>query len=194
MGGRARRDAEAQAGLGQKTAPSQSKDEKKDEKTAQDQNSPTQPASQTGLGQKTTPATGKDEKTGQDTTSASKPAGAAEEAASSNRAEAGAAGLGSAAYRVADGSAGHRARVGRWSGLAITEVGALEWLDEHHIPVDVIAGTSMGSILAALYSTGVTPEEMKQVLNPEEVSRILRIGSAYSTKSFSPARVMYESC
>ena len=74
--------------------------------------------------------------------------------------------------------------LGGGAALAITEVGALQWLDEHHIPVDVIAGTSMGSILAALYSTGVTPEQMKQVLNPEEVSRIFRIASAYSTKSF----------
>ena len=45
----------------------------------------------------------------------------------------------------------------------------------------------MGSILAALYSTGVTPERMKQVLNPEEVSRIFRIASAYSTQELSPA-------
>ena len=42
----------------------------------------------------------------------------------------------------------------------------------------------MGSILAALYSTGVTPAQMKELLNPEEVSRIFRIASAYSTKSF----------
>ena len=74
--------------------------------------------------------------------------------------------------------------LGGGAALALTEVGALQWLDEHHIPVDVIAGTSMGSILAALYSTGVTPEKMKQVLNPDEVSRIFRIASAYSTKSF----------
>ena len=184
LGGKGKKSAEAQAGLGQKTAPSQSKDEKKDEKTAQDQNSPTQPASQTGLGQKTTPATGKDEKTGQDTTSASKPAGAAEEAASTTRLKLGPLDpapppTGLPTDRPVIGLA-----LGGGAALAITEVGALEWLDEHHIPVDVIAGTSMGSILAALYSTGVTPEEMKQVLNPEEVSRIFRIGSAYSTKSF----------
>ena len=74
--------------------------------------------------------------------------------------------------------------LGGGSALGITEIGALQWLEEHHIPVDVIAGTSMGSILAALYSTGVTPDQMKQVLDPDEVNRIFRIGSAYSSKSF----------
>lgn len=74
--------------------------------------------------------------------------------------------------------------LGGGSALAISEIGTLQWLEEHHIPVDVIAGTSMGSIIAALYSTGVSPERLKQVLNPEEVTRIFRIGQEFSSKSF----------
>jgi NTE family protein len=139
---------------------------------------------QTGLGQKTPPSTSKDQKTGQDQTSASKPASAAEEAASTSILKLGPldpapppAGL--PTDRPVIGLA-----LGGGAALAITEVGALEWFDEHHVPVDVIAGTSMGSILAALYSTGTTPARMKEILNPDEVGRIFRIGTAYSTKSF----------
>jgi NTE family protein len=139
---------------------------------------------QTGLGQKTTPSTTKDQKTGQDKTSATKPASAAEEAASTTTLRLGPLDpapppTGLPTNRPVIGLA-----LGGGAALALTEIGALQWLDEHHIPVDVIAGTSMGSILAALYSTGETPAQMKEVLNPDEVSRVFRIASAYSSKSF----------
>jgi NTE family protein len=159
---------------------------------ATQQPSPSQPApqqqpsdAQTGLGQKNTPTKqGEQQKGGQDTTSQSKPASPAENAASTRTLPLGPLDpapppTGLPTNRPVIGLA-----LGGGAALAITEVGALEWLDEHHIPVDVIAGTSMGSILAALYSTGVTPEQMKHLLNPEEVNRIFRIGTAYSAKSY----------
>ena len=74
--------------------------------------------------------------------------------------------------------------LGGGAAIALSEVGTLQWLEEHHIPVDVIAGTSMGSILAALYSTGKTPEEMKQILTGESVSRVFRISAGYESLSY----------
>ncbi|HWO36602.1 MAG TPA: patatin-like phospholipase family protein, partial [Candidatus Acidoferrum sp.] len=47
--------------------------------------------------------------------------------------------------------------------LGLAHIGVLQWFEDHHIPVDVIAGTSMGSIVAALYSTGKTPEQMTHI-------------------------------
>ncbi len=37
-------------------------------------------------------------------------------------------------------------------GLA--HLGVLRWMDEHRIPVDYVAGTSMGALVGALYATG----------------------------------------
>ena len=74
--------------------------------------------------------------------------------------------------------------LGGGAAIALSEVGTLQWLDEHHIPVDVIAGTSMGSILAALYSTGKTPEQMKHILTGESINRIFRLGPAYNSLDF----------
>ncbi len=74
--------------------------------------------------------------------------------------------------------------LGGGAAIALSEVGTLQWLNEHRIPVDVIAGTSMGSILAALYSTGRTPEQMKGVLTGDSVARVFRIGTAFSNLSF----------
>ena len=74
--------------------------------------------------------------------------------------------------------------LGGGAAIALSEVGTLQWLEEHHIPVDVIAGTSMGSILAALYSTGKTPDEMKGILTGESVGRVFRIDASYANLSY----------
>jgi len=74
--------------------------------------------------------------------------------------------------------------MGGGGAVAMSEIGALQWFEEHHIPVDVIAGTSMGSILAALYSTGKTPEEMQHIMTEESVTSVFRIQSDYTSRDF----------
>src|SRR5258708_19496526 len=41
--------------------------------------------------------------------------------------------------------------------LGLAEIGVIQWLEENHIPVDRIAGTSMGSIIGAMYASGMSP-------------------------------------
>ncbi len=59
----------------------------------------------------------------------------------------------------------HRPRIGlALSGggaLGLAEIGVIQWLEENHIPVDRIAGTSMGSIVAAMYATGMSPAQIQ---------------------------------
>ena len=74
--------------------------------------------------------------------------------------------------------------MGGGAALAMSEIGTLQWLEEHHIPVDVIAGTSMGSILAALYSTGKSPEQMKHILTRDNVNQVFRIGRDYAALNY----------
>ena len=123
-------------------------------------------------------------KTGQDSSSASKPASAGEEAASSIKLK-----LGPLAPSVPPTNLPHDRPVigvalGGGGALALSEVGVLRWFEEHHIPVDVIAGTSMGSIVSALYSTGHTPDQMEHVLNENSVTSVFRIQQAYTAQSF----------
>ncbi len=42
----------------------------------------------------------------------------------------------------------------------LSHIGVIKALEENNIPIDYIAGTSMGAIIAALYSIGITPDEM----------------------------------
>ena len=48
--------------------------------------------------------------------------------------------------------------------LGFAHVGVLEWFDEHHIPVDVVAGTSMGGLVGGFYATGMSPAELKKLI------------------------------
>ena len=46
-------------------------------------------------------------------------------------------------------------------GLA--HIGVLKALEENNIPIDYIAGTSMGAIVGALYASGYSPEEIEKI-------------------------------
>ncbi len=48
--------------------------------------------------------------------------------------------------------------------LGIAHMGVLKWFEEHHIPVDYIAGTSMGGLVGGLYATGKSADQMKQIV------------------------------
>lgn len=52
--------------------------------------------------------------------------------------------------------------------LGIAHIGVLRELERNHIPIDYIAGTSMGALIAGLYSCGYSPDEMEVlVMDPE---------------------------
>lgn len=134
-----------------------------------------------GIGQKDSPSK---EQSGQDKSSSSKPATAGEAAASTQKLHLGPLDPSTPPKDVPHDRPVIGFAMGGGAALGMSEIGTLQWLEEHHIPVDVIAGTSMGSILAALYSTGHTPEEMKHVLTTTTVNTVFRIGSDYSTLNY----------
>lgn len=57
--------------------------------------------------------------------------------------------------------------------LGLTEIGVLKWFDEHHIPVDRIAGTSVGSIVAAMYASGMPAADMEDVVEHLDWNQVL---------------------
>lgn len=58
------------------------------------------------------------------------------------------------------------------SGLA--HIGVLKALEENHIPVDCIAGTSIGSIIGGLYSAGYTPLEIEEMVKNETFANLTK--------------------
>ena len=43
-------------------------------------------------------------------------------------------------------------------------IGVLEALEENGVPIDYVAGTSMGSIIAAMYAAGYSPAQMREIV------------------------------
>ncbi len=53
----------------------------------------------------------------------------------------------------------------------ITHIGVIQALEENDIPIDYVAGTSMGAIIASLYAIGFTVDEMKAILQSKEFNQ-----------------------
>ncbi len=81
-----------------------------------------------------------------------------------------------------------RARIGLalagGSALGEAHIGVLAWLEEHHVPVDYIAGTSMGGLVAGAYSCGYSPDALKSLLRSVDWQSALRGDVPYAALAF----------
>ncbi|MCX6283075.1 MAG: patatin-like phospholipase family protein [Bacteroidetes bacterium] len=50
-------------------------------------------------------------------------------------------------------------------------IGVLRALEEQHIPISFIAGTSVGAIIGGLYASGYTPDEIEALISSEEFQK-----------------------
>ena len=57
-------------------------------------------------------------------------------------------------------------------GLA--HVGVLKVLEEHRVPIDAIAGTSMGAVIGGLYASGMTPTEIEALVSTLDWNKAFR--------------------
>ena len=48
--------------------------------------------------------------------------------------------------------------------LGLAHIGVLQWLYEHHVPVDLVAGTSMGGLVGGIYATGRSPDQIQELI------------------------------
>jgi len=68
--------------------------------------------------------------------------------------------------------------------LGLAEIGVIQWLEEHHIPVDRVAGTSMGSIIGAMYATGMSPAEIQKFAEQIDWDEAFRPEPTYAQLSY----------
>jgi len=74
--------------------------------------------------------------------------------------------------------------LGGGGARGLSHLGVLRWLEEHHVPVDYIAGTSMGGLVAGLYASGRDSAEMIEFIDSIDWVDVLRGAPAYSELSF----------
>ena len=66
----------------------------------------------------------------------------------------------------------------------IAHIGVLKILEELNVPIDYIAGTSMGAIIGGLYASGLSPDEIQQVLMDIDWNDALRDSSSRQYLTF----------
>jgi NTE family protein len=68
--------------------------------------------------------------------------------------------------------------------LGLAHVGVITWLEEHHVPVDYVAGTSMGGLVGGVYATGHNAAEVRDVVNGIKWDQVMAGQTPFDDLSF----------
>ena len=68
--------------------------------------------------------------------------------------------------------------------LGLAHVGVITWMEEHHIPIDYISGTSMGGLVGGVYATGRNAAELRQVVNGINWDQVMAGKTPFEDLSF----------
>jgi NTE family protein len=74
--------------------------------------------------------------------------------------------------------------LGGGSARGLAHVGVLEWLDEHRIPVDAVAGTSMGGLIGGSFATGLLAHELRTLTSGTDWDAVLSIDAPFEDATF----------
>ena len=68
--------------------------------------------------------------------------------------------------------------------LGLAHAGVLRWFEQNRIPVDYVAGTSMGGLVGGFYATGMSATEVENFIRNINWGRSLRNELPYQARSF----------
>jgi NTE family protein len=68
--------------------------------------------------------------------------------------------------------------------LGEAHIGVLKWFEEHHIPIDYLAGTSMGGLVGGLYATGKSADDLQGIVKTADWPLLLGGGTPYEDLAF----------
>jgi NTE family protein len=68
--------------------------------------------------------------------------------------------------------------------LGEAHIGVLKWFEEHHIPIDYVAGTSMGGLVGGFYAIGKSADDLQEIVRTANWPLLLGGGTPYEDRSF----------
>ncbi|MGB9235711.1 MAG: patatin-like phospholipase family protein [Terriglobales bacterium] len=68
--------------------------------------------------------------------------------------------------------------------LGLAHVGVIKWLEENRIPVDVVAGTSMGGVVGGIYASGESPDQIRTLVRGIPWNKVLGGATPYRDLAF----------
>jgi NTE family protein len=68
--------------------------------------------------------------------------------------------------------------------LGLAHIGVITWMEEHRIPTSYVAGTSMGGLVGGMYATGLSPAEIRQLINGIDWDQVLSGVTPFPDLSF----------
>jgi NTE family protein len=68
--------------------------------------------------------------------------------------------------------------------LGEAHIGVLLWFEEHHIPIDYLAGTSMGGLVGGLYASGKSADQLRDIVKNADWNLLLGGETPYQDLSF----------
>lgn len=74
--------------------------------------------------------------------------------------------------------------LGGGGAAGVSHVGVLKVLEEHNIPIDVIAGNSMGAIVGSLYASGMSVDDIEKTARTLDWMSLFNDGQAFQEKDF----------
>ncbi|MFN0172692.1 MAG: patatin-like phospholipase family protein [Bryobacteraceae bacterium] len=96
--------------------------------------------------------------------------------------------VGGPAYSQEDRKTARRPKVGLvlagGTAVGLAHIGVIRWLEEHRIPVDYVAGTSMGGLVAGVYATGRNARQMAEFVDDIDWPEALRMNASFHDLSF----------
>jgi len=74
--------------------------------------------------------------------------------------------------------------LGGGAARGIAHIGLLRWFEEHRIPIDYIAGTSMGGLIGGAYASGLSPDDIQALMKEADWNLMFLADSPYKYKTF----------
>ena len=68
--------------------------------------------------------------------------------------------------------------------LGEAHIGVLKWFEENHIPIDYLAGTSMGGLVGGMYATGKSADDLRRMVENADWDLLLGGATPYEDLSF----------